>query len=199
MTDSPAPAAAPAPAPSRSVVIETNSRVSVPKWPLWTALAAVVALAAFTAIWFVTRKDDGVYRPGPVALALVDAVRADGGQIELSSAELACVDRVGAGVDPDDVRDGMQLTDPTLSDDAKEFIGTVFDDCLVRESRVALFAQDVTFAGEPVTGEAAVCVAEHMDDSILESGGYSAMAADATGQTDLLGALFGAFASCDVM
>ncbi|MEQ1700102.1 MAG: hypothetical protein ABMA25_08330 [Ilumatobacteraceae bacterium] len=122
-----------------------------------------------------------------------------GSEVVFPGAALACIDRAGTSIDPDVVLHGMQLTDPSLSDEERVFIGTVYDECFSRATRVAMFAETVTFAGEPVTGEDAVCVAEAVDDSIMQHGGFSSLAGDVDGQTTLLQRLFAALASCGVM
>jgi hypothetical protein len=189
------PATPPAPV---SVVLDTNATVAISHRPIYMAIAAVLAFVLFSALWFAARESDD-YVPGPVAQALLDAIRADGGDVAIPGEELACVDRAGTGIDPDDLRNGIQLTDASLTSAERDFIGTVYDDCFSRDTRVALFAENVTFAGEPVTGEKALCVGERLDDAVMRNGGYTALADGPGGQVTFIESMLGAMAGCGVM
>lgn len=201
MTDSPAPAPAPAPAPSRSVVIETNSRVSVPKWPLWTALAAVVALAAFTAIWFVTRKDEA-YRPGPVVLALQESAAENDLDLVFSPTEARCIDKAAADneitAEMIDAGGGLDvLSDEVVEDGQKVFMGTMFDVCMTRESRASVLAQGIS-EDSVLDSDQAECLGGALDDAIVENGGYAKFFENPDEAMGVMTALFGALEDCGI-
>lgn len=204
MTDSPTPAAAPAPGPaqasSRSVVIETNSRVSVPKWPLWTALAAVVALAAFTAIWFVTRKDE-TYRPGPVVLALQESAAENDLNLVFSPSEARCIDKAAADnkVTAEMIENGGLdvLSDVVVEDDQKAFMGTMFDVCMTRESRSSVLAQGIS-EDSGLDSDQATCLGGALDDAIVENGGYAKFFDNPEEAMGVMTALFGALEECGI-
>jgi len=183
----------------QSVVLDRNVTVRVSKRPQLLAVAAVVAFAAFTVIWFAARGDDGYanYKAGPVARSFVEAQREAGASVDLSGEELACIDRVGARIDPADLAEGFNFTDAATKDDVREFGGKVYDDCLSRETRVSLFAGSMNYLGRPVTGDAAICAATKLDDAILEAGGYRQLASgDMDVRLGFVQVMFGAFAEC---
>lgn len=203
MSDAPAPMPA---SQQPSVVIDTNAKVSMPRWHIVTALAVVAALVAFTVVWFVT-NDDGDYTPGPWSQALLDAGAAQGAQFDFPDDELKCIDETGerTGVAVDFFAEGadpLDAVDPfTEPNEAEvEFFGTMLDDCLSRDSRVQLISRSMMAdSGENamgVTEEQAECVGEAFDDTVMDAGGYRAMVEDPENAMSLMFGMFEALADC---
>lgn len=206
MSDAPAPT----PAPQRpSVVIETNSKVAMPKWHIYTALGVVAALVVFTVVWFVANKEED-YTPGPWSQALLDAGEEQGFAFDFPNSELKCIDEAGAryDIDPEEFfaegTDPLDTVDPfSEPDEAQtEFTVTMFDDCLSRASRVDLFAQsfraDSGEDGMDVTDEQAECVGAALDDTIVDAGGYRALMEDPENAMGIVFGLFSALEGCGI-
>lgn len=202
MTDeTPTTPAAPA-APTPSVVIDRDAKVAISKRPLYLAIAAVVAFAAFTVVWFaVTSKDD--YQPGPLAKGFVAALEEHGVAADVQDSELRCIDEKGTAV-ADDYFDSESF-DPlseTAGGDAEQAFGVVLlDECLERPSRVALLAGSMAEDGS-IEPDQATCLAGKIDDFVVESGGYGILAdeseASASAASDLFGVMFGGMAECGI-
>jgi len=157
----------------------------------------------FSVVWFARVDDDlANYKPGPVASAFLDAMQtsASGVDVHVTNVELKCLDDAGAGIDPGELDQHLDISDPALSDEMKEFAGKAFDECLTRDTRIALLAQSVSFAGKQITGDEAVCVATRMVDLIEGQGGFASLIEDfgTAANADVLTGMFAAFGACDV-
>ena len=186
---------------SPSVVIESNAKVHVSKWPLWAALGVVAALIVFTVVWFAANGEDD-YTPGPVAQGLLDGLEGQGVNVNVAASELKCVDDAGAkyDIDPAMFSDGVDVLDVDPTPAQQEFVGVMMDDCLTRSSRVDIIAQgmlgDADMDG--VTEAQARCVGEKMDDTIIDAGGYGSLAEDPEAAFGLVFGIFGSLGECGI-
>lgn len=185
--------------PQPSVVIDSNATVKKSRLPIFAAAAVVVALVAFTVVYFVT-KDSGEYKPGPVAQSMLDSLQSEGIEIELSDDELKCIDREGEGIDPELIANGtLDTIDATENPELAAFAGKVYDKCFERASRIDLFAAGMVADGSG-TPEQAQCAAAALDDAVMDAGGFEALLGDEGGE-QLMGLVFGlmgAMAECGI-
>lgn len=190
----PQPAATP-PGPESSVILDTNAEVKKSRLPIVIGAVVVVALVAFV-VWFATRSDEK-YKPGPAAQGLLDGLDREGIDVNLSDSSLKCVDDTLEGVDPALFADSVDPLggEDSSSDDPEtnRLIGKMFDDCLPRDARVALFADGMMQDGS-ATEDQATCAAESLDDAIVNGGGYENMMSD---PESMIGMVFGMFAELE--
>ena len=188
----PQPSSAPE-APPPSVILDTNAEVKKSRLPLIIGAVVVIALVAFV-VWFATRSEEK-YKPGPAAQGLVDGLAEQGIDVKLSDASLKCVDDTLKGVDPSVFAtvDPLSVGDSTDDPEQNRLMGKMFDDCLSRDTRIALFADGMAQDGT-ATGEQARCAAETLDDAIVRGGGYESMMSD---PESMLGIVFGMFADLE--
>lgn len=170
MTEIPSPNG---PAPTSSVVIDTDTKMPATNRGLIAAAVVAAVLVGTFVVWIVASGGDDDYEPGPVAQAFVRSVEESGADVELSTKELACIDDEGAGLDPELLTDdSFELFGENLPDaETIEIAGTIFDECLSRETRVALFASSMAAEGDLDVAQA-TCVGEALDDVFLDAGGY---------------------------
>lgn len=190
----------PVPTP-RSVVIDTNAKVKIPRWPLIVPIVVVAGLVAFAVVWFATR-DDSPYEAGPAATAFVAGfVGTDEGadeQVQLTERELECIDEAFADVDEDEYDRGFDPMDVFAnSAAARKSTGRALDDCLDRDSRIELLAASLTNDGT-AEGEEAVCMAEVFDAAVVDGEGYTPLFADDDAMAELAFDLLEAFEDCGV-
>lgn len=176
-----------------SVLLDTNAEVKKSRTPMIIGAVVVVALVAFV-VWFATRSEDK-YKPGPAAQGLIDGLAEQGIDVKLSDSSLKCVDDTLKGVDPSVFAGSVDPLGGDSSDDPEQnrLMGKMFDDCLSRATRVALFADGMTKDGT-ATADQAQCAAETLDDAIVGGGGYEAMMSD---PESMLGIVFGMFAELE--
>lgn len=186
---------------SPSVVVESNAKVHVSKWPLWAALGVVAALVVFTVVWFAANGEDD-YTPGPVAQGLLDGLEGQGVNANLAPSELKCVDDAGAkyDIDPAMFAGGVDVLDVEPSADEQAFVGVMMDDCLTRNTRVDIIAQGMLGDADmsDVTEAQARCVGEKMDDAITDAGGYGTLAEDPEAAFGLVFGIFGSLGECGI-
>ncbi|MDO8390454.1 MAG: hypothetical protein Q7V57_08200 [Actinomycetota bacterium] len=184
--------------PEPSVVIDSNATVKKSRLPIFAAAAVVVALVAFTVVYFVT-NDTEDYKPGPVATGVLRSLETSGAEIELTSDQLRCIDDAGKGIDPATFDDpDWQPLDDTSDADMAAFVGTMMDDCLTQTNRIDAYASSFVADGSG-TPEASKCAAEKMDEAIMSAGGYTVLLSE--GQDALLAVIFGlmgAMAECGI-
>ena len=183
----------PAPQPADSVILDTNAEVKKSRTPMIIGAVVVIALVAFV-VWFATRSEDK-YKPGPAAQGLVDGLARQGIDVKLSDSSLKCVDDTLKGVDPSvfDTVDPLSTGDSSDDPEQNRLMGKMFDDCLSRETRIALFAEGMTQDGS-ATEEQATCAAEALDSAIVAGGGYESMMSD---PESMLGIVFGVLADLE--
>lgn len=194
------PSPPPVPRPG-SVVIDTNAKVKISRWPLIVPIVVVAALVAFTVVWFATR-DDSPYEAGPAATAFVAGFVGTGEgaseQVQLTERELKCIDDAFADVDEDEYDRGF---DPMYvfgnSAALRESTGRALDECLDRDSRIELLAASLVNDGT-AEGEDVVCMAEAFDAAVVDGEGYAPLFTDEEAMGELLFDLFEAFEDCGV-
>lgn len=188
--------AAPSGPSTSSVVLDTNATVKSSRIAVIMATVAVFAFVAFSVVWFATR--DG-YEPGPAASALLDSLERQEVDVELSDAELECVDEVMEGVDPSVFSDNP--VDPLSVDpndpEAAAQAGRMFDECFVQQTRIAVFAAGMTSDGT-TTPEQADCAAKVFDDAIMGAGGYGEFLSGSEEMMGMMFGLFGALEECGI-
>ncbi|MEQ1700103.1 MAG: hypothetical protein ABMA25_08335 [Ilumatobacteraceae bacterium] len=197
MTDTPTPEA-PQP-PTTSVVIDRNAQVAVSRRPMYVAIAAVVAFAAFTVVWFAARDE---YEPGPAAKSFLSALADSGVAADPEDDELQCIDDSADGLDPSFFADGgLDVLGGEQVDEAQQaFAIKVLDECLNQPSRVALLASGMSEDGS-LNSEQATCLAGKMDDAIVGNGGYASLiemgdSSEAAGE--LVSVIFSSMATCNI-
>lgn len=161
------------PAPTSSVVIDTDTKMPATNRGLIAAIVVAAVLAGAFVVWVVAARSDDDYEPGPVAQAFVRSVEESGADVELSTKELSCIDKEGASLDPELLTDDSfeLFGENTPDEETLEIAGTIFDECLSRDTRVALFAGSMAAEGD-LDVEQATCVGEALDDVFLDAGGY---------------------------
>ncbi|MEI7547306.1 MAG: hypothetical protein WCK21_04520 [Actinomycetota bacterium] len=172
-----------------SVVIDANATVKQSRLPFYVAAVAVVALAAFTVIYFTTRDSADDYKPGPVALAVADSMKTSGLDLRLSGAEMKCIDQAGKGIDPQTIKDtSFDKLDTGADPDFAAFAGALFDTCFDQARRVDLFAAGMTADGS-ATDRQATCAATALDGAVIKAGGYKKLFA--AGESEMMTLAFG--------
>lgn len=197
MSDSSPP---PVPTPP-SVVIDTNAKVKIPRWPLIVPIVVVAALVAFTVVWFATR-DDSPYEAGPAATAFVAGFagegEGEGAQVQLTEREMKCIDDAFADVDEREYDRGFDPMNSFGNSPAvRESTGRALDDCLDRDSRIELLAASLVNDGT-ADREGAVCMAEAFDAAVVDGDGYAPLFADDDAMGAVVFDLFEAFEDCGV-
>lgn len=181
----------PVPAPSgASVVIETNATVKKSRLWVIVAVLAVVAFAAFSAVWFATRED---YQPGPAARAIVSGMSEAGIDADIPDDQLRCIDEVYGDIVPTATEAGGFDPLNSMGDDPESdrLMGRVLDECFDKETRVTAIAASMVADGS-ATEEQADCAATALDDAFVDAGGYEAAFSDTD---ELMGLAFGLLAS----
>lgn len=183
-------------APTSSVVIDTDTKMPATNRGLIAAIVVAAVLVGAFVVWIVAAGSD--YEPGPVAQAFMRSVEESGADVDLSTEEMACIDDEGAGIDPELLTDdSFELFGENMPDaETIEIAGTIFDECLSRDTRVALFAGSMAAEGD-LDVEQAACVGEALDDVFLDAGGYGEVfkaGEDAMGTA--MFSIFGALGEC---
>lgn len=188
------PAASPA-----SVVLDTNAQVSISRRPMYLAIAAVVAFAAFTVVWFAAQDD---YEPGPAAKSFLAALADRDVAADPGDDELQCIDDSADGIDPSVFAESWFEVFGAANVDGtpKAFVVKVLDDCLSRSSRVALLSAGMGGDGS-LSGEQEACLAEKVDDAVIERGGYAALmnigeSSELAGE--MVSVILGSMGECDI-
>lgn len=185
--------------PTSSVVIDSDASLPPTNRGAIVAIVVGVLLVGAFVVWLVAAGGEDDYEPGPVAQAFVKGFEESGIDAELSGDELQCIDEAGEGLDPtlfeSEALDVLgEMPDP----ETIEAVGTMFDDCLHKETRVAMFTSSLTEEGD-LDEEQASCIAEKIDDAFMEAGGYSQLLAGGEGEMgDVVFSMFGAFGECGV-
>lgn len=194
MTDLPPPppgfGAAPD-APS-TVVIDTNATVKRSHVGLIVGALVVVALAAFSVVWFATRESD-TYEPKAEAQAVLAGLVEAEITVEFSNDELRCIDDAFGGVDLGDLEGAYDPFGGEMSEDVTDRTGTMLE-CIERPTRIELIADSMT-ASDLGTPEQMACAADKFDTLVLDNGGYVQVITD---EVDISDATLNVFAECGI-